>query len=522
MRRRVILSAIVLSLLAATVCCVSMYVVWLGDDVDYGYFIRDSIWNSSGEITSVSDFFASQVNHYCSVNGRFMAHALVQLFCAVLGQPAFAVCNALVYVAFVLLLARAGGVRGAMRWPSALLGLSALVLLVFVTKMMPTTQIGFVWMFALSLVWLGLFIRPFKIAGRWRVPVMTALCLFSMVAGNGQEALSIGLTGATGLWWLSRRCRVGVWRTVLLAGYWLGTMAICLSPGTLGRASATHIPLDYSLMYTLLSLRAFWLLVVVCAVQLVRHRLSWRGVWRIGRLYVCAMAILFVFNFAVGVYSNRQLFGIELLSLIMTLRLLHGHRISWPWAAVATLAAVALVAAQMQAVAVVRRQYEYIADTARRQGGGTVYFDRTLGSTGMLLRNFRYYEEIVGQSDADTHHSLQKHLRGVLPKVMRVNKPDTAQAEYERVKTVYVWPEYINGLKFVADTVIEYAPHHYLVCVTESRHARIVADSHVLPWTCHTDTVTLGRSAVHGKGWEAYIVLSPPRFGVLDTVRLVY
>lgn len=518
-RRRIILSMLILAGLAATECGASLYVVWLGDDVDYQFFITDSIWNSGGSIDNVADFFASQANHYVNVNGRFIAHALVQLFCAVAGQTAFAVCNALVYVAFALMLARVGGLRRPLRQPWTLLGISALILLTFVTKMMPTTQIGFVWMFTVNLVWLRLLMRPRRPSGRWWPALSVGLFLLGVVAGNGQEALSIGISGATGLWWLSRRCRAGLWRSALLYGYWIGTLAICLSPGTLGRAATTHIGWCDSLMFTLLSLRAFWLLLAVASVQLVRKLVTLRGLWRRNALFIVAIAILLVFNFAVGVYSNRQLFGAELLSLIMTLRLLPGHRISCGWALAAAVVAAVLVIVQIQCAGKVRRQYDFIYSHALEQGGGTVYYDRTVASANILMRNFRYYEDILGQFDADTHHSLQKHLRHVLPPVKRVN---SGEKRFVPRKTVYVWPEYIRGLKFVGDTVIQYAPGHYLVCVTESRHARIVTDSHVAGLAEYTDTVSPGRPAVHGTGWKAYIMLAPPRVAVLDSVRLVY
>ena len=119
--RKELMSEFFLMALAAVVAWLSAGVLWLGDDVDYGFFIVDSIWNSHGSIDSVAEFFQSQANHYINVNGRFVAHALVQLFCAVLGQKVFAVCNGLVYCLFVMLLLKVAGVglRRQMRSPAA-------------------------------------------------------------------------------------------------------------------------------------------------------------------------------------------------------------------------------------------------------------------------------------------------------------------------------------------------------------------------------------------------------------------
>lgn len=530
-RRRTLLGSVTtLVVLSVAVFTVSAMVTWLGDDVDYAFFIRDSIWNSYGPVdSSFYDFFSSQTNHYLTVNGRYVAHTLVQFFCGVAGQWAFAACNAVVYPFFVIMLMKVAGIRRPLRHTSTVAGLSALVIVTFVTKMMPTTQIGFVWMFLLNLLWLRCLLKGPDVSGmrRWRrVAVYAVLLLLSVAAGNGQEAISIGLAGATGLWWLSRKGRVGRMRMLLLAGYWSGTLAICLSPGTLGRAADMHISLGDSLLYIALSLRMTYVLLAVVLWQLWRNVRAglhegkesgvrvlmtdyMRRLWKRNRLYLAAMAILLLFNLTVGVYSNRQLFGIELCAVIVILRILPGRRVTMPWACLAIAMAVVVYIFQYQGIQRVNRQYREIERSFVRGGGSTIYYDRTLAFTNPFMRQFRYYEEVVGQFNNDPHHSLQKKLYDLYPKLLPVQ----------------VRPALLRDLPSVSDRVTTFGPRQFVVWITDFHEGKVVIDSHIpfVPGSERSDTTDIPRTTVFGRKWKAAIInTAPSPFAVVDTVRIVY
>ena len=80
---------------------------WVGDDLEYmNMAVRGSHDLSGKPVRSLGDIFVSQWYHYSSINGRSVAHFLVQLFCALLGQKVFAFFNAIVYVFFIVLIAR--------------------------------------------------------------------------------------------------------------------------------------------------------------------------------------------------------------------------------------------------------------------------------------------------------------------------------------------------------------------------------------------------------------------------------
>lgn len=481
------LGTVVLAVVAAVVAWCSAFVLWMGDDVDYCFYINNVIWNSYGSIDNVWQFFSSQANHYFNVNGRYVAHVLVQLFCAVLGQNAFAVCNGLVYCAFIILLARTGGIRRPLTAPLALVGLASLSVLTFVTKMMPSTQIGFVWMFTLTMAWMRLACAWSRQRSPWRLSLLLVL---SVIAGNGQEALNIGLSAAFGLWWLHRRGRVGPALNVALWGFWAGTVADCLSPATLNRADTVQIAFGDSVQYLLLSLRAVYMMVAVVLWQFWRHGVTLRTVWRRNSLWLIAMAVLLVFNLLVGVYSNRQLFGIELLALIVMTRQLRRHCMPVSWTVVAAAAAIALVSVQMYYAAAVKRQYAGLETLAVRAGGGMVAADRERVTDNPWLREYRYYEDLAGTGYADTHHSLQKLIR----------------SRYPRLRYTKFKPAFLAGSFPANDTVVCCAPGHFVAVVHDKKQNAVLVHrrSSLTGRTLEPDTMPYARPVLitnHGEAW---------------------
>ena len=121
--------------------------LWIGDDITYAYNFKDG-----SQISSLNDVVVSQIEHYKSVNGRTVAHFLCQLYIPFFGQTAFAVSNALVWMALLLLMASLCKMKYS-DWKQMAL-LACLLILGFRTKYTPTCQIGFPWMFTLVVAYL--------------------------------------------------------------------------------------------------------------------------------------------------------------------------------------------------------------------------------------------------------------------------------------------------------------------------------------------------------------------------------
>ncbi|MDE5997832.1 MAG: hypothetical protein K2G77_06450, partial [Muribaculaceae bacterium] len=196
-KKSVLISSIYLGILSIVIWWMSSNVVWLGDDIDYKYMMKGEIWQSWGYINSIKDFFKSQHIHYTHVNGRFVAHSLVQLFNAHLGQQAFAICNAIVYSLFALIIGREGLVNFRQNSAGILTAVNISVLC-FITKMMPTCQIGYIWGMLANVIWLIFFFKTGKPS--WSLTII--MSIVGIIVGNWQESVSIGICTGIGIWWL--------------------------------------------------------------------------------------------------------------------------------------------------------------------------------------------------------------------------------------------------------------------------------------------------------------------------------
>lgn len=203
----------------------------------------------------------------------------------------------------------------------------------------------------------------------------------------------------------------------MLLGYVAGTASNCFAPSTIGRVSDIEMPLTDQL---LISSYSFPAIVVLLSVVIWVY-------WEKGKLglfefktkdggipygvLTSGIIFLVVFNIAIGIYSNRQLFGANLFAGILLLSILPRHKFNILFntlAAIGVLGFWTLMAIGMKEV---RTQYDKIVHLHAKSEDGSVYFDRTRVMTlGFPLRA-KYYEDILGQFDNDLHHSIMKDFK---------------------------------------------------------------------------------------------------------------
>ena len=166
----------------------SFNAIWITDCITYQYN-----FDTGEKIRSISDIFQSQDVHYFTWNGRYVAHWLCQLFLPILGKGVFSVCNALMYVVLIRLIIKTAS-KGPVT-PAGSLTASCLVLFFCDVYYDPTCQIGYIWIATLAMGYLYLFFSFAKseLHSSWNC---LWLLSFSIIVGNGQEAINIGIGGA--------------------------------------------------------------------------------------------------------------------------------------------------------------------------------------------------------------------------------------------------------------------------------------------------------------------------------------
>lgn len=301
-----------LIVLAAVVFALSVSAVWLGDDTFFSFHLGSGDWMT--RVESLRDLIASQLSYYKTNNGRFVTHCMVQFFCAIGGQQLFAVCNAVVWVVFVLAMARVAGFS-LRNNATAVCAMALLSFICFRTQFTPPCQINYIWAMAASMFVVYYYLNVDRIS-KWAVAPLVA---FSFLAGWGQESFSSGMAAAMWIYALCQLKSMKWQQWLMLVAYTVGMLFLCLASSNFKRlgVSSLHVT-PVAIAYYM---RVGYLLAAVLLYLLIIKRVSFLAIYRENAFWFNALLFMLLFNFIVRVYCNRQLFGIDAVSLVLSMRL---------------------------------------------------------------------------------------------------------------------------------------------------------------------------------------------------------
>ena len=310
-----VITYLLLAVLALMVFTLSFLAVWMGDDVYFTFNYSGVDWLR--KIQSLKDIIDSQGAYYMSRNGRFVTHCIVQFFCGIAGKGVFAVCNALMWILFIIMLTRVAGFDWR-RNAGAMFMLLALSFICLRTQFTPPCQVNYIWAFTAGLFTIYEFLNP-RPGKFWALFIV----IFSFLAGWGQESFSSGVSAAMWIYALLHFKSMKRFQWAMLFAFTGGMLALCLAPGNFSKLGsnslrATPVAMAYYM-------RAFYLLIAVVLVVLLSKKASLRQIYKENAFWFNAMFFMVVFNFIARVYCNRQLFGIEIMSIIIVVRLLYRY-----------------------------------------------------------------------------------------------------------------------------------------------------------------------------------------------------
>lgn len=317
-------SIALISIFAIIILGLSSLSSWYGDDMRFKYFCQGGPYPIQ-ELKSITDILPSQINHYVEANGRFIAHVLVQLFCAFLGPVAFGVFNAAMYIFLVLLMLSFIGAP--IRNSKAVLSIIILIVLCFSTKMMPSCQIGYIWSFVVALVFVKIFLQASHISPWWALP----LFLFAIIAGNFHEGVNFGIAGALFVWFIINLRRITALQWVMLIGFGIGALLIILSPASRNRVEATETPLTLSIANLLhYGLGLYVLMAALIAVGR-NKKASFNRIIKENFFFLSAVIFSLALNIIISIGTSRQLYGMNLFCIIVALNILPRKAMSTFW-----------------------------------------------------------------------------------------------------------------------------------------------------------------------------------------------
>ena len=301
------------------------------DDFVYKFMITGGASDYSHRIGSIGDIIRSQVDHYFTVNGRSIVHFFVQLFTGLLGKQVFNVFNALVFAVFVWLLKLNLTRRSALRANGF-----AIAVVVTMTLLLPRFKDTFLWMTgSINYLWSSTVILAFLLYydNKRQQPVDASLAWIlplAFLAGWTHEGISLPLALSLVFFSLlqfkqSYR-QQGLWMALFLLG---GACVAALSPGTFSRLgegseiAVSTIGVRIKSGLTLYAkLRLIYLAIIITVVAWVKDRQALKQAIVNNNYLIGAIVLAGGIVLMCGLSSTRTAFGLELFSMVFTIRLL--------------------------------------------------------------------------------------------------------------------------------------------------------------------------------------------------------
>lgn len=301
----------------------SYFTPLMADDYSFAYMYNTEGADILSPITSVWDIFVSQYYHYFVSNGRFPAQFLEQLFVGLLGRDFFNYLNAL----FFLLLLYLGAKLVASNKNNLFLS-STCILFCLYWFLFPVPGETLLWTSgSVCYLWTSVFVLIFLrlidyldglVVSKYIYPLLFAI---GLLTGWAHEGLTPGVSAAVCLYYCFnfRKFKNGI--VPLVLGFWLGAVIVFVSPGIWQRAEMlTEVSFFYILtsrvrfiMYT----KAFPILVLLLAILYFRKREICKDILTNNTILCGIVLFEFLFGCMIGLQSIRQVFFIELFSILL-------------------------------------------------------------------------------------------------------------------------------------------------------------------------------------------------------------
>lgn len=317
---RITVSAI-LVIFAMVVFLLETSEFWFGDNIVYGHYpyMYSHIvpLMEHKPVDSFLDVIYAGNDNYVLQTGRYVAHFFVILFCGLLGNPAFAVCNALIWPLFIVLMLKVCG-KKLTDIPSFCLAVALSLYILSLMSSGPAVQINYTWMFTLTLGWMLTFQR---MKDTTNILSLILLCIFSIIAGNGQEAVNIGVCGALFIMLIKKHFRFTTAEWLMTIFFVIGCASDCLAPGTMSRSgSAGGGSLPFRILQYFVIARAYFSipLAFLLIVTLLSKAFNKRQ-FNDNIFLWSALGVIICFLFVLGSRSWNQYFGMIFFIMLLTI-----------------------------------------------------------------------------------------------------------------------------------------------------------------------------------------------------------
>ena len=318
----------------------NMYTPICGDDYLYSFYLTPVAAKSFFEgasigfeqkISSFTDVIFSQYNHYFYVNGRTIPHILEQSFAGLWGENCFNLINVFAFLLLNMLVIWISGKRNLTKfgyWVATVFFIWFLLPCPVDLFLLMSGALNYTWSAVLCLAFLLVYTKVRQMERvNWGVAFL--LFLLGVISGWTHESLVVGISGALFIIYCVQynKRRPKSPEVILVVGFWLGTVLLCLSPAARGRASFDHPSIWETFLLIIGELRTFYVLLFLLVCTFFREKRNGnhhtlKKFFYDNQLYFYIIFIEFVFSLVIGFRNVRQLFGIELFSVVILIKLI--------------------------------------------------------------------------------------------------------------------------------------------------------------------------------------------------------
>ena len=374
----------------------NMYTPICGDDYLYSFYLTPVAAKSFFEgasigfeqkISSFTDVIFSQYNHYFYVNGRTIPHILEQSFAGLWGENCFNLINVFAFLLLNMLVIWISGKRNLTKfgyWVAAVFFIWFLLPCPVDLFLLMSGALNYTWSAVLCLAFLLVYTKVRQMERvNWGVAFL--LFLLGVISGWTHESLVIGISGALFIIYCVQynKRKPKSPEIALVAGFWLGTLLLCLSPAARGRASFDHPSIWETFLLIIGELRAFYVLLFLLVYTFFREKRNnnnhtLRKFFYDNQLYFYVILIELVFSLVIGFRNVRQLFGIELFSVVILIKLISEQTsFNAVWCRSVSIVAASAIVLHMAFVPCAKRshaQFQDIVTTYLHSEDGVVSF----------------------------------------------------------------------------------------------------------------------------------------------------
>jgi hypothetical protein len=444
-------------------------VPFFSDDADCMYLFGHQISGFKGIIDTV-------VYDYNGINGRILCNAAA-LSSIMLGETAFNIINTIFFSAAIIFIFRSIKTEHPDRifflLSLTIIGLLSLSTGVDSMYYWASASSNYLWAIVFNLLFL--FILDKFGSSEISIFRLLLLSILSFILALNNEALVCPIAGGLVVYYLFHRKQLNKNKAIIIAGYFIGMLIVAFAPGNYGRLSFPAAGLGFvgRAVKIFYFLRITYVMLLLLIVKVIKDRVETKNFIRKNALLFIVFAFSFFIPF-ISAASMRCVYGIEIFSLIILLRLVDSYnicaRVSTLLATVASILFIAFYLCVLHESQIKWGIYRNVMQKYYGQNGNTVLFDDYQSRNALINYYTMSLDNIFMPQDKANQYALEKlRRRGIATNkemldstvYIKIIAKNVYNMALKHEKAFFIPSNKIDGMGFYSEPSLAYSVIKY-------------------------------------------------------------